>query len=282
MKIEKDTNILIVGLGMIGGSYARGLTKEGYHVNAIDCDQETVDYAIENKMIQKGTVQVDRKLIGEADLVIFALYPHIFREWIGKNQWYFKSGALITDVTGVKGRLVYDIQDKLRDDCEYIAAHPMAGCEKLGIWHSDETIFYDANYIVVPTDKNTEEAVAACRQIGQILHFARISELDPYEHDEMIGFVSQLTHCIAMSLMTCDHTENLEDSYRRLFPGSDKDSPNRRDHVERTVPAEQRRPSPSDEAVYHGAVQTGANAHGRQQRRHKGHDETIDSQEEAL
>ena len=107
MKIEKDTNILIVGLGMIGGSYARGLTKEGYHVNAIDCDQETVDYAIENKMIQKGTVQVDRKLIGEADLVIFALYPHIFREWIGKNQWYFKSGALITDVTGVKGRLAY-------------------------------------------------------------------------------------------------------------------------------------------------------------------------------
>lgn len=211
MRIEKDTNILIVGLGMIGGSYARGLTKEGYHVNAIDCDQETVDYAIENKMIQKGTVQVDRKLIGEADLVIFALYPHIFREWIGKNQWYFKSGALITDVTGVKGRLVYDIQDKLRDDCEYIAAHPMAGCEKLGIWHSDETIFYGANYIVVPTDKNTEEAVAACRQIGQILHFARISELDPYEHDEMIGFVSQLTHCIAMSLMTCDHTENLED-----------------------------------------------------------------------
>ena len=71
MKIEKDTNILIVGLGLIGGSYARGLTKEGYHVNAIDCDQETVDYAIENKMIQKGTVQVDRKLIGEADLVIF-------------------------------------------------------------------------------------------------------------------------------------------------------------------------------------------------------------------
>ena len=67
MKIEKDTNILIVGLGLIGGSYARGLTKEGYHVNAIDCDQETVDYAIENKMIQKGTVQVDRKLIGEAD-----------------------------------------------------------------------------------------------------------------------------------------------------------------------------------------------------------------------
>ena len=99
----------------------------------------------------------------------------------------------------------------MRDDCEYIAAHPMAGCEKLGIQNSDEKIFYGANYIVVPTEKNTEEAKELCRDIGRILKFARISELSPLDHDEMIGFVSQLTHCIAMCLMTCDHTEALED-----------------------------------------------------------------------
>ena len=99
----------------------------------------------------------------------------------------------------------------LRDDCEYIAAHPMAGCEKLGIKHSNEKLFYQANYIVVPTEKNTEEAKSVCRHIGEILKFARISELSPADHDEMIGFVSQLTHCIAMSLMTCNHTEKLED-----------------------------------------------------------------------
>ncbi len=220
MKISKDTNILIIGLGMIGGSYARGLTKKGYHINAIDTDRATIDYALENGLIRQGTTEVDRKMIGEADVVIFALYPHIFREWISKNQWYFKSGAIITDVTGVKGKLVYDIQDMLREDCEYIAAHPMAGCERLGIWHSDEMIFRGANYIVVPTEKNTQEAKELCRQIGRILRFARISELSPYDHDEMIGFVSQLAHCIAMCLMTCDHTEKLEeytgDSFRDL------------------------------------------------------------------
>ena len=211
MKISKDANILIIGLGMIGGSYARGLTKKGYRISAIDTDQATIDYALENGLIACGTTEVDRKLIGEAEVVIFALYPHVFREWIERNQWYLRSGAVLTDVTGVKGKLVYDIQAMLRDDCEYIAAHPMAGCEQLGIWHSDETIFHDANYIVVPTEKNSQEAKELCRQVGEILDFARISELDPYEHDEMIGFVSQLTHCIAMSLMTCDHTENLED-----------------------------------------------------------------------
>ena len=64
-------------------------------------------------------------------------------------------------------------------------------------------IFRGANYIVVHTEKNTQEAKELCRQIGRILRFARISELSPYDHDEMIGFVSQLTHCIAMCLMTC-------------------------------------------------------------------------------
>ena len=211
MKIDENTNILIIGLGIIGGSYARGFTKAGYRIHAIDTDEETIEYDLKNGIVAEGTTETDRKMIESADLVIFALYPHIFREWIEKNQWYFKSGALITDVTGVKGCLVRDIQNFLREDCEYIAAHPMAGCEKLGIEHSDEKIFYGANYIVVPTEKNTDEAVKTCSRIGEILKFDRISYLSPEEHDEMIGFVSQLTHCIAMSLMTCNHTEKLED-----------------------------------------------------------------------
>lgn len=211
MKIDKNTNILIVGIGIIGGSYARGFTKAGYKIKAIDTDPKTVEYALENGIADEAATETDRKMIESADIIIFALYPHIFREWIEKNQWYFKSGAVITDVTGVKGGLVREIQGLLRDDCEYIAAHPMAGCEKLGIEHSDEKIFYDANYIVVPTEKNTEDGIDTCRHIGEILKFARISYLSPEDHDEMIGFVSQLTHCIAMSLMTCNHTEKLED-----------------------------------------------------------------------
>ena len=211
MKIDQNTNILIVGLGIIGGSYARGFTKNGFTVHAIDSNPESIEYALKNKIIAEGSCEVDTELIGKADLVIFALYPHIFKEWIDANQQYFKPGAILTDVTGVKGCIVDDIQKMLREDCEYIAAHPMAGGEKLGVQNSNEKIFYQANYIIVPTEKNTEEAKAVCRQIGEILGFARISELSPYDHDEMIGFVSQLTHCIAMSLMTCNHMDRLED-----------------------------------------------------------------------
>lgn len=211
MRIDHSTNILIVGLGIIGGSYAKGFAKNGFDLYAIDNNPETIKYALDNYIIAEGRTEPDPEIIGKADLVIFALYPHIFKEWIRDNQQYFKPGAIITDVTGVKGCIVDDIQNLLREDCEYIAAHPMAGCEKLGIQNSNEKIFYQANYIVVPTRKNTEEAKDVCRQIGEILGFARISELSPEEHDEMIGFVSQLTHCIAMSLMTCNHMERVED-----------------------------------------------------------------------
>lgn len=211
MRIDHSTNILIVGLGIIGGSYARGFAKNGFDIAAIDSNPETIKYALDNYIITEGSTKPDPELIGKADLVIFALYPHIFKEWIRDNQKYLKSGAILTDVTGVKGCIVDDVQEMLREDCEYIAAHPMAGCEKLGIENSNEKIFYQANYIVVPTDKNSEEAKDVCRQIGEILGFARIAELSPNEHDEMIGFVSQLTHCIAMSLMTCNHMERLED-----------------------------------------------------------------------
>lgn len=211
MRINNKTNILIVGLGIVGGSYARGFTKKGFEVSAIDNNPETIEFALKHKIIVKGSVEIDEELIGAADIIISGLYPHTFKEWIAENQKYFKSGAIITDVTGVKGCIVYDVQNMLRDDCEYIAAHPMAGSERLGVQNSNEKIFYDANYIVVPTEKNTEEAIDVCRHIGEILQFARISEISPEEHDEMIGFVSQLTHCIAMSLMTCNHTEKLED-----------------------------------------------------------------------
>lgn len=200
-----------MGLGIIGGSYAKGFAKNGFDIAAIDSNPETIKYALDNYIITEGSTKPEPELIGKADLVIFALYPHIFKEWIRDNQKYLKSGAILTDVTGVKGCIVDDVQNMLREDCEYIAAHPMAGCEKLGIENSNEKIFYQANYIVVPTDKNSEEAKDVCRQIGEILGFARIAELSPNDHDEMIGFVSQLTHCIAMSLMTCNHMERLED-----------------------------------------------------------------------
>ncbi len=203
--------ILIVGLGLIGGSYARALRRFGYTVLAIDTDAEAIRFALENGIIDEGSTEADPELIGSADCIIMALYPTKVVDWIGQNQQHFKSGIRITDVTGIKSAVVYDIQNILRGDVEFIAAHPMAGREVSGVAYSDDRIFRDANFIVVPTEKNTPESIEWCENLGRILGFNRVSVLTPEEHDDMIAFVSQLTHCIAVALMTCNDNEHLRD-----------------------------------------------------------------------
>lgn len=210
MKLTKDKKILIVGLGLLGGSYALALRKKGYRVTAITLEQADIDYALQQGMITEGASCVDPRLAGEADLVVFALYPHVFLSWLQAHQHLLKSGAVITDVTGVKSCIVDEIQSILRPDVEFIAAHPMAGRECSGVVNADDSIFCGANYVVTPSEKNTPEAIELCEDLGWELGFARVSRLSPLDHDRIIALVSQLTHCIAMTLMTCRPAKSVE------------------------------------------------------------------------
>ena len=220
MKINKNTNFLIIGLGLMGGSYASALSKQGYKVYAITLNQSDIDYAIDKKMIVSGSTEVDPKLLASADILISALYPLAFIDWIKKYQHLLSPNTIITDVSGVKKAVVDKVQSILRSDVEFIPAHPMAGREKSGIEFSDDSVFKNANYIVTPTERNTKEAIDVCQELGRILGFSNISSLSLEEHDEMIGFLSQLTHCIAVTLMTCNDKEGMEkytgDSFRDL------------------------------------------------------------------
>lgn len=218
--LDKNKKILIVGLGLMGGSYALALTEKGYRVGAVTRSPETIRYALEQGMIDEGTTAPEAAFVGAYDLVVFALYPHLLLEWLEQYQGMLRPGALLTDVTGVKSSIVYRVQQMLRGDVEFIGAHPMAGRELSGVRSADAGIFRGANYIVTPTAANTEAAITACEDLGRALGVARISRLSPEKHDEMIGFLSQLTHCIAVSLMTCRDTEHLSaytgDSFRDL------------------------------------------------------------------
>lgn len=220
MTINKNTRFLIIGLGLLGGSYARGLTGKGYYVEAITKEVKDAEYAVEHKMVKKATTEIDEEMIKRADVIIFTLYPGTFLQWIEENGRLIKPGTIVTDVTGVKGCIVDKIQNMLPPMVEFISAHPMAGKESSGVTNSDERIFYGMNYLVVPTERNTDEGIEACKRIGEILGFGRISEISPEMHDKMIGFVSQLTHCIAVALMNCYEHASLErytaDSFRDL------------------------------------------------------------------
>ena len=216
----KDKKFLIVGLGLLGGSIAMGLKKWNHVVYAIDIDQDTIDYALNHQIIDEGSTCIDPELIRKADVIISGLYPTLIVDWMKENQQYFKPNTLITDVTGVKRSVVESIQSILREDCEFIGSHPMAGKEVKGVQYADPTIFLPANLILTPTEKNTQEAIDFMYEFGKELRFNNICELSVQEHDEMIGYLSQLTHVIAVSLMNANDSKDLVkytgDSFRDL------------------------------------------------------------------
>ena len=212
--------VLIVGLGMIGGSYAEKLSALGFEVGALVRRQETLDYALAHGLIAHGQTEVTREYVSQFDLVVSALYPKAFVEWVRKYQDFLKPGAVITDVTGVKRAVVPAVQEILRADVEFVPAHPMAGRERSGVEFADSKVFAGANFIITPTERNTPEGIELVRTLGCILGFRHIAVLSPEAHDEMIGFLSQLTHCIAVALMDCKDSEHLVeytgDSFRDL------------------------------------------------------------------
>ena len=205
----KDKKIAIIGLGMLGGSYAQGFHDAGIKVTSIDIDPEAISYAKEKGWIEKGGD--DPALISDCDIVISALYPQSFVEWIRTNQHHFKENALLSDVTGVKRKVIHEIDAILRPDLEFIACHPMAGREYKGIAYADPSQFRQANFLIVPTENNTEKAIETAREIADVLQFRNISILSAEEHDRIIGFVSQLCHVIAISLMNISDDPKLAD-----------------------------------------------------------------------
>jgi len=216
--MDRNTKIGIVGLGVLGGSYACGLSEAGFSVTGVDIDAETISLAKERGWIEEGGS--DPTLLSSCDIVVSCLYPNVFVQWIQENQKYLKSGSLLTDVTGVKRKIITAVNDVLRDDVEFIACHPMAGRESKGILYADSSRFIHANFLIVPTENNTEYAKQTVREMAEILQFGHIKEISAEMHDRMIGYLSQLTHVIAVSLMNANDNPDLSeftgDSFRDL------------------------------------------------------------------
>lgn len=217
--ITKDSKIGLIGLGVLGGSYAEALHEAGYtNITAVDIDEESLDYAKEKGWIRCGST--DPSVLEDCDLTVSCLYPGVFADWIKTNGKILKPGSLLSDVTGVKRVLIGKINRYLPEGVEFISCHPMAGREFKGIHYADASRFHSANFIIVSRPDNTEEAIDTMRKLAEDMKFRTVSCLSPEEHDRMISFLSQLTHVIAVSLMNVKDNTDLAaytgDSFRDL------------------------------------------------------------------
>ena len=218
--LDKTKRYLIVGLGLLGGKYALELSKAGFHVDGINRSEGHLQYALDHGYIASGKTHDFEDLVSQADHIIFGLYPTVLLDWVKQYGQLIRPGTMVTDVSGVKRGVVEPVQAALPEGVEFIASHPMAGRETSGIAHSAEVNFAPANFIITPTEKNSQAGIDWCRDLAAELGFKRISVLTPAEHDHMIGYVSQLCHAIAVSLMCANDNSSLceytGDSFRDL------------------------------------------------------------------
>lgn len=211
--------IAVIGLGVMGGSFAARFREMGHHVYGSDLNPETIQYALENGIIDEGGPDPDTYL-KQADLVLLCLYPTRLSGWLEEHQEKLRPGTLIMEISGVKGNITAPLQEQVRKDLQLLSIHPMCGRESKGIRFSTPRIFDGANFIIVPQPTNTFESVAQASALAKELGCGTISVLSPDEHDEMIAFLSQLTHVIAVSLMNTHENSHLVaytgDSFRDL------------------------------------------------------------------
>ncbi len=213
-------NVCIVGLGLIGGTYAHALQGHVNEIYAIDVDEKAILTGKKMGLIVEGDIKGD-KLLPKADIVIICLYPKLIKKFLLENKDNFKDGAIITDATGIKGALIDKITDSIPKNIDFIFGHPMAGREKIGVENAHKDIFSGANYILTLRDENKIENVKILRYLIYKMGFKNVNSLSPQAHDEIISFTSQLTHAIAVALINSDNQKYdtnlfIGDSYRDL------------------------------------------------------------------
>ncbi|XMB67457.1 prephenate dehydrogenase [Mycoplasmatota bacterium zrk1] len=212
-------NIGIVGLGLIGGTYAQNLI-ENHNVYGIDINNDSLLFAEEYGYITKGFLE-PRDILGKCDVVIICLYPNQIYDFVKENEMHFKLNAVLTDASGIKSKLVEEVEEVLREDLDFVFAHPVAGRETKGVRNSDKLIFSKGNFVITPTKRNKLSSIELIEKLANEIGFLNVNKLSASEHDEIIAYTSQLTHVIALALVNSDEEKYktelfIGDSYKDL------------------------------------------------------------------
>ncbi len=198
---ECDFNVTIVGLGLIGASYAAAFKELNFkNVWGVDIDQETLNKAELMGIINKGYITGDEP-ISNSNLVIISLYPNETIQFVKDNGAYFKNGAIITDTAGLKSEIINSIKSFLPVGVDFIGGHPMAGREGRGIEMASKEIFRGASYIITPTDSNKLENIDFITKVAYSMGCGKVIQIDPENHDIKIAYTSQLPHIMATTLI---------------------------------------------------------------------------------
>lgn len=186
----------IVGLGLIGGSFAKAISQNTEHaVYGTDIQQEVIERAKAAEAIEG---ELTREILAACDLVIIALYPKDTIDYLLANRTVFRKGAIVMDCCGVKEAVCVQAEPIASEHgFHFLGAHPMAGREYSGFGHSQKSLFRHASMILTPLPGFPEEEAEKLRGFWMSLGFSNIQVSTPKDHDRIMAYTSQLAHVVS-------------------------------------------------------------------------------------
>jgi prephenate dehydrogenase len=185
-----------------------GAGTQGGEILACDTDGLTLAAALDRSLIDRGFSRAE-EMLPRCDLVFLCLNPSTLLRFLENRMGAFKRGALLTDIAGIKGKIVEAVERDLREDLDFIPGHPMAGAEGGGFANAEKCSFRGKNYILTPLGRNRPENLEFLEALIRRMGFGRITRTTAAEHDRNIAFTSQLCHVIAAALIDCEEDRGI-------------------------------------------------------------------------
>ncbi len=200
-------NILVIGLGLIGGSFCKALsTKTSHSVYGYDIDKTVTDKAIHDKSIIS---RLEPDQFGIADITLICLHPEATIKFIEANASKLRRGSIVTDMCGIKANIVAQMSDaSIESGLRYIGAHPMAGREFGGYDYSVANLYENRSFIVTPVDDTDTDALNTVTSLARETGFTRIITATPQQHDKTIAYTSQLAHIVSSAYVKSPSIKN--------------------------------------------------------------------------
>ncbi len=185
--------IAVIGLGLIGGSFVKAATKNGYCCYGYDINKDSVKSAISDGAIV-GVWSKEKP----ADIYIVALYESATIGFVKDNISSFAKGSIVIDICGNKRGVCNALTDLCnKNSINFVGTHPMQGRTTAGYSHSSTTLFDGASMIVCKDDGTDESALKKVGDFALSISFKKVVVCTPQEHDSMLSYTSQLAHIIS-------------------------------------------------------------------------------------
>ncbi len=186
----------IVGLGLIGGSFAKAYSDNHEHkVLAYNRSKNVIEDAYKANAIDD---ELDENTINECDLILLCLYPNLCIDYLNKMAPYINKKTMVIDCCGTKTTLCEQCFNIAKEyGFTFVGGHPMAGRHFSGFEYSTKTMYNGASMILVPEDLNDTETIERAKSLLSPIKFGMFAVCDPDKHDAMIAFTSQMAHVVS-------------------------------------------------------------------------------------